>query len=148
MRFEPKRDARLGALLWTAAAGGFVLSVAAAVRDARAWPFVLVGCAALLAVSWLWTGTYYVVAERWLLMRVGPFRKIADLGEIRSVRPARWRRPNAACSFEGLEIAFERRVWRVSPDDADRFMEAILARRPDLRVVPDGGSPVARGRCR
>ncbi|GAB2694113.1 PH domain-containing protein [Paenibacillus thermoaerophilus] len=141
MRFESKKDVWIGAIIWAAALAGFGASVVASAQSRAALPALLMMIAALLFVSWIWFGTYYIVSERFLIVRGGPFRWRIPIADVVSVRPARHPLSSPALSLDRLEIVYgngpDRKTILVSPDDPESFRQAIRQFQPQALLMSE-----------
>ncbi len=148
--FRSKIDRFVVGVLGTAA----VLSLAVAVTVAVLAPsptekaLVLGGWAAVTAaVVWLLRSTRYVVEDRRLLVRSGPFSWRIPFETIEAVLPSSSPASAPALSLDRLEIRGKgNRSLLVSPRDREGFVTALLGRCPHLvRVGPVLRRPPAPG---
>lgn len=96
-------------------------------------PMLLVGVGLPL---WLLNSTFYVLGERDLEARCGPFKWIVPLGEIRGVVATRSALASPALSLDRLRIDYGRdRFILVSPDNQQAFL-AELRRRSGISGRP------------
>lgn len=86
---------------------------------------VLIVLGTILPV-WLLVSTNYVVTDRELLVRTGPFSWDVPLHDIESVTETRNSRSSPALSLDRLRIAYGGgRVLMISPRDKDQFVQAL-----------------------
>ncbi len=89
-------------------------------------PLLLVGVGLPL---WLLKSTYYVLGERELEVRCGPFRWTVPLAEIRAVAATRSALASPALSLDRLRIEYgEGRSILVSPDNQATFLAELRRR--------------------
>jgi hypothetical protein len=102
--------------------------------------FLMVGLEVLIVAFIVWTyrGTRYLVTDREVIARSGPFRWRIEIAGIESIRPSRSPLSSPAMSLDRLEIRYGggRRLL-ISPKDREGFLEAVVARSRSL--VLDGG---------
>lgn len=131
MTFRSKVDAWLGAVMIGSAVlssavalvllvqgvpGGVLLAVAIAVTGAILPLCILVD-------------TQYVLDDRILLIRSGPFRWRIPLNEIKSIKPTRNPLSSPALSLDRLRIVYgKNRSCMVSPSDREGFIREIERR--------------------
>lgn len=140
--FPSKRDAWLSALLGVAAAA---MVVGAVIQAAAPGPLGLrLGTPALMLaaagfIGWVFTGTAYVVTQRELVVRSGPFRWTIPLQAIESIRPTRSPLSAPALSLDRLAVKRIDRWWSlvISPEDKSGFLEEVLRRSGTLRREGD-----------
>lgn len=135
--FRSKIDRWLLALV----AVPLALSVGATVSALLAHPpfeavLLIVGLEVLvlLFVSWTFRSTYYLVSDREVVARSGPFRWRIEIATIESIRPSRNPASSPAMSLDRLEVRYGRgRTLLVSPADRIDFLDAIVVRSNGLR---------------
>lgn len=146
--FPSKRDAWIVALIWAGALGVVVGGIA---QLASTGPAALRAMALLLSLAaaafmlWVLHGTGYIVGERQLFVRCGPFRYRVPLSQIDSVTPSRSPLASPACSLDRLQIEWSsgRRRILISPKPKAAFLQALSQRCPHLE--PENGSLIRRG---
>jgi hypothetical protein len=138
--FPSKVDAWLGAIVVAAmiVPVGVAIMLALDSRTSRVALPVLAGEVLLFGfIAWVFAGTRYIVGERDLLIRSGPFRWRVELADIASIRPTSNPLSSPALSLDRLEIRHGHGKWvLISPRDKSGFLEAMTARSPGL--VPEG----------
>ena len=96
----------------------------------------MVGLEVLIVAFIVWTyrGTRYLVTDREVIARSGPFRWRIEIAGIESIRPSRSPLSSPAMSLDRLEIRYGggRRLL-ISPKDREGFLEAVVARSPEPR---------------
>jgi hypothetical protein len=101
--------------------------------------FLMVGLEVLIVafIGWTYRGTRYLVTDREVIARSGPFRWRIEIAGIESIRPSRNPASSPAMSLDRLEIRYGggRRLL-ISPKDQKGFLEAVVARSRSL--VLDG----------
>lgn len=146
MKFAPKRDRWMSAVMWTTTllvAFVGVLPFLDASKGIVGKSIVFVFCFGFaLFCVWLWAGVSYSLNESELTVRVGPFAKSIPYGKITKVRPIRsvLSAPSAT-SVERLEIFFGRfDSIHVTPLDREAFLTELKKRCPHASIVAhDGG---------
>jgi hypothetical protein len=92
---------------------------------------LMVGLEVLIVgfISWTFGSTRYLVTDREVIARSGPFRWRIEISGIESIRPSRNPLSSPAMSLDRLEIRYGggRRLL-ISPKDREGFLEAIAAR--------------------
>lgn len=145
--YVSKRDLWIMILLWSGALG--MTGAAFALIDAPAPPLVRVGLSALALlcaafVVWLPYSTYYVLSDRDLSIRCGPFRTRVPLAAIETVQPTHNPLSSPACSLDRLHIRYRgaRFGILISPRDKTAFLDDLVARSPGLRRIDNRVSRV------
>ena len=144
--FPSKVDRWLLALI----AVPLAISVGATVSALLAHPpleavLLIVGIEALLFgfISWTFRSTRYLVSDREVIVRSGPFRWRIEIATIESIRPSRNPISSPAMSLDRLQIRYGNgRVLLISPEDRIGFLDAMVARSPGLLR---SGEQVRRG---
>ncbi len=78
---------------------------------------------------WLLKSTYYVVEKEHLVVRCGPKTWRIALRDIQSVKPSKSPLSAPALSLKRLKVSYgNNRSILVSPEDPDKFIEALGAR--------------------
>ena len=97
--------------------------------------FLMVGLEVLIValIAWTYRGTRYLVTDREVIARSGPFRWRIEIAGIESIRPSRSPLSSPAMSLDRLEIRYAggRRLL-ISPEDREGFLEAVVARSRNL----------------
>ncbi|HTG36951.1 MAG TPA: PH domain-containing protein [Thermoanaerobaculia bacterium] len=97
--------------------------------------FLMVGLEVLIVAFMVWTcrGTRYLVTDREVIARSGPFRWRIEIAGIESIRPSKNLLSSPAMSLDRLEIRYGggRRLL-ISPKDRAGFLEAVVARSRSL----------------
>jgi hypothetical protein len=97
--------------------------------------FLMVGLEVLIVafIAWTYRGTRYLVTDREVIARSGPFRWRIEIAGIESIRPSRNPLSSPAMSLDRLEIGYGRgRRLLISPEDRRGFLEAVVARSRSL----------------
>lgn len=142
LRFVSARDTWLVVVLWLSV-GMLAASVVPVLREPLAGAFragyVLLAVASGAFMLWVLYGTYYVLEPDALRVRSGPFRWQVRWDQITEVVPSRNPLSSPACSLDRLQIRFAGSRWGmlVSPEDRPRFLQAVAARAPQLRLEGD-----------
>jgi Bacterial PH domain len=84
-------------------------------------------------IAWTYRSTRYLVTDREVIARSGPFRWRIEIAGIGSIRPSRNPRSSPAMSLDRLEVRYGggRRLL-ISPQDQEGFLEAVVARSGNL----------------
>lgn len=131
-RFRSKVDAWLALVLLASAIACLGLFVAALITASLLAllilsPIILLG---VVLPAWLLRSTYYVLDERDLHVRSGPFRWTVPLEEIREVSPSRSPLAGPALSLDRLRIDYgPGRTILISPEDGSVFRDRLEERR-------------------
>ena len=133
MRFESKRD------LWlvlVARVLPFVVLVLVAIGtpDTRG---PLLGLAILVAVELFLVepamrSTYYAIEGDTLLIRSGFMKWRVPIRDIRSIAPTRSALSSPALSLDRLRIVYGNKSIMISPEEKQRFIEALRAINPSI----------------
>ena len=97
--------------------------------------FLMVGLEVLIVafIGWTYRGTRYLVTDREVIARSGPFRWLIEIAGIESIRPSRSPLSSPAMSLDRLEIRYGGgRGLLISPKDREGFLEAVVARSRSL----------------
>lgn len=137
MRFESRRD--LWILLVTRVMPFVLFAVIASVEYARGADmrgptlgfFALVFVELFLIEPFL-RSTYYVIEGDTLLIRSGVAKWRVPVREIRSITPTRSALSAPALSLDRLRIVYGSKAVMVSPEDKQRFIEALRAINPAI----------------
>ena len=129
MSFKSKQDLWLVAILYLSSAICFFSSVYLLTEDVSvanvfiaAFTF-LVGC---IFPIWLIVSLTYLIDEKMLNIRCGPFRWKIELSSIRSVQPSSDLASGPALSLDRLLIVYGNgRAVLVSPEDKQGFISAL-----------------------
>jgi hypothetical protein len=77
--------------------------------------------------------TRYLVEDRELIARSGPFRWRIGIDGIESIRPSRNPLSSPALSLDRLEVRYDGgRMLLISPKDREKFLETVVARSRNL----------------
>ncbi|WP_370294700.1 PH domain-containing protein [Rossellomorea marisflavi] len=78
---------------------------------------------------WMMMTTYYLIEEKNLVIRFGPFKKSVPLASITSIRKTRNPMSSPALSLKRIEILYNRYdMVLISPKDRDAFIEVLSER--------------------
>ncbi len=80
-------------------------------------------------IAWTYRSTRYLVTDREVIARSGPFRWRIEIAGIESIRPSRRPLSSPAMSLDRLEVRYGggRRLL-ISPQDREGFLAAVIAR--------------------
>ena len=138
MVFSTKRDRWIVAIIWSGALVAVIGGLTQLDSEAPAavrWGLLLFLFAAAGFMLWVLYGTHYVLGDKELLARSGPFRFRVPLLGIESVSPSRDPRSSPACSLDRLLITSQgRRRLLISPDPEPEFLQAMARRCPHLKL--------------
>ncbi|HMO81642.1 MAG TPA: PH domain-containing protein [Pyrinomonadaceae bacterium] len=77
-------------------------------------------------VIWIFSSTYYVIGERDIVVRSGPFRWRIPIDEIEDIQPTRNPLSSAALSLDRLNITYSGGRWMmISPKDKEGFLAEL-----------------------
>ncbi|KKX56197.1 hypothetical protein X546_05740 [Brevibacillus borstelensis cifa_chp40] len=82
-------------------------------------------------ILWLFSSTYYVIGDKELLIRYGPFRRAVPLDSIITVRKTSNPASSPALSLKRLEISYGNgSIVLISPKDRDAFLTELRRKCP------------------
>jgi hypothetical protein len=133
MRFESKRDPWV--VFVTRAFPFLLLAVLAAVEHNMRG--VIGGLITLTIVELLLVGpimraTYYVIEGDTLMIRSGIAKWRVPIRDIRSISPTRSVLSSPALSLDRLSIEYGRKTIMISPEEKQRFIEALRTINPSI----------------
>jgi hypothetical protein len=137
MRFESKRD---GWIVFITRVMPFILLVVLAVTGyspGHSMRGVIAGFITLVIVELFLVGpmmraTYYAIEGDTLLVRSGPAKWRVPIREIRSITPTRSALSSPALSLDRLRIEYGKKSVMISPEDKQRFIEALRTINPAI----------------
>jgi hypothetical protein len=89
-------------------------------------------------ILWIWFTTYYVIDEKHLIVRFGPFKKTVPLHSIKSVKKIMNPLSSLALSLKRLEIVYgQYHSVLISPKNRDEFIEVLSKRCPHAKTRHD-----------
>jgi hypothetical protein len=102
------------------------------------WMILLgAGVFTLALVGWMFTTTAYVISGPELRLKSGPVRMTIAIDKITRISRGSWVGSAIALSLSRIEIHYGRfRSILISPEDPRAFIQAILARAPNV-VIED-----------
>lgn len=84
---------------------------------------------------WIWLTTYYVIADKTLLVRSAFIRKTISIDEIKSIDRSFNPLSSPALSLDRLKIHYGlHRTILISPLDRNAFIEELMKRNPSIRT--------------
>ncbi|MBS4210897.1 PH domain-containing protein [Neobacillus rhizophilus] len=87
-------------------------------------------------ILWLWLTTYYVIDDKNLIVRYGPFKKIIPFYSIKSVKKTMNPLSSPALSLKRLEITYgQYDTVLISPKDRDEFMDVLANHCPHAKII-------------
>lgn len=131
MTFRSKVDTWLGVALIGSVALSFTVACVVLLQGmpGGAWLAIAVATTGAVLPLWILVDTQYVIDNRILLVRSGPFRWRIPLNEIRSIEPTRNPLSSPALSLDRLRIVYgKNRACMVSPSDREGFIAEIERR--------------------
>jgi hypothetical protein len=138
MKFPSAKDWWLTLIVWgamIAAIGSGIFSITQ--ESLPTSEIVMTSLATIgipIFVIWLWFSTYYVIDEKNLLIKYGPFRKTVPLHTITSVRKTNNPLSSPALSLKRLEILYGKYdTALISPKDRDEFIKILAEKCPQMR---------------
>lgn len=141
-RFVSARDTWLVVVLWLGVGMLAFSMVPVLCAPLGGWiraAWLLLTAASGAFMLWVLYGTYYVLESEALRVRSGPFRWRVRWDRIVEVVPSRNPLSSPACSLDRLHIRYTGSRWGmlISPEDRARFLQAVAARAPQLRLEGD-----------
>jgi hypothetical protein len=146
--YPSKRDLLLTLLIWAV-----VLGVAFAAFNLwnapESFAFKVVTAimmwGAVAFTIWVFYTTRYILHDRELMIRAGPFRWRVPLEGIEKVYPTRNPLSSPACSLDRLRIRYRGSGFGVmiSPEDKGAFLRDLVSREPGLELDGERVSRVA-----
>ena len=130
--FTSKRDLWLGIVVWLPLVITFGL-VGWQLWLQKQIDFIFVATFVLLFafIGWLWWGTGYLVTERDLKIKSGPFRQAIPLVEIKAITPSKSILSAPALSLDRLEISYGRsKSVLISPLKKEEFLALMKEKCP------------------
>lgn len=139
MKFPSKKDWWLTIIVWGAMLFAFVSGVSAIIQNpANIGENIMTGLMTILlpaGIIWLWLSTYYVLTDKELIVRYGPFKKIVPLHSVKSVKKTMNPLSSPALSLKRLEIQYgQYSIVLISPKDRDEFMDILAKRCPQAKI--------------
>ena len=130
MKFYSKRDLWLGILIWASMLAPNIFLI----RD-REWMGVLISVPILLFIAWIWFGTYYVITDKELKIRSGPYFHNLQLSSIKKIRKSRNPLSSPALSSDRLEIEYGKyNHTYISPKEEEQFIGLLKEKCPELEI--------------
>lgn len=140
LKFKSQKDWWLTILLW----GAMLFAIGSAIYGLFTTPpdfmelLIVIVCAFLIPIFilWLWFTTEYVLTDKSLIIRYGPFRKEILLRTIKSVRKTMNPLSSPALSLKRIEISYESyNSVLISPKDRDHFIHILIERCPHIKEI-------------
>lgn len=137
MKYQSKKDWWLtiivwGAMLFAIGSGGYAL-IEGTSNIGESIVTSLSSIILPIFILWMWFTTYYVIDEKNLIVRFGPFKKIVPLNSIKSVKKTMNPLSSPALSLKRLEIVYgQYNSVLISPKNRDEFIEVLLQRCPHV----------------
>lgn len=141
LTFSSKVDAWIPAVvLLSMLMGPAILLLTPAKKPVAPATWIILLCASTLTlalVGWMFTTTAYVISGNDLRLRSGPVRMTIPIDRITRISRGSWVGAAIALSLSRIEIQYGRfQSILISPEDSRAFIQAILARAPNV-VVED-----------
>lgn len=138
MKFKSKRDLSLTLVVWVPLLFVFGIGVFTllSTRPGIGLAILVVFLTFIipLFMLWVWLATYYVLDDRNLIIRSGPYKKVIPLSDIRSVEKTRNPLSAPALSLDRLEIKYGKYGFAlISPEDRDAFIEMFERQRHQMK---------------
>jgi len=136
MYFPSKKDKWITAVIWGVSLAGVLLPLFNC--QITAMVIMLILAAILL---WFWFRTGYLVEEDRIKIYYGPIRQTVWISEIELIIISKMPLNSPALSFKRIQISCGKfDIVAISPQDRDKFIAALLDRRPDIpmdqRLLP------------
>ncbi|WP_188689197.1 PH domain-containing protein [Pullulanibacillus camelliae] len=140
MRFKSKQDVWLTLIVWAAMfflLGSGIYALFTQQMSAFEYLIITLLCIALpLFFLWMWLTTYYVLSDKYLIIRFGPFKKVVLLAAIQSVRKTNNPMSSPALSIKRLEIIHSNGAFvLISPRNREAFIEVLKERCPYIKQL-------------
>lgn len=137
--YPSKRDLLLTVLIWAVVLGvGFAASSIWSAPESFSFKVVTsIMMGAVVAFTlWVFYTTRYILLDRELLIRTGPFRWRVPLEAIEEIFPTHNPLSSPACSLDRLRIRYRGSGFGVmiSPEDKVAFMQDLVSRQPGLEL--------------
>lgn len=140
MKFKSKKDWWLAIIIW----GAMLFAMGSAIYGLFTTPagvmdlLIIIPCAFFIPIFilWLWFTTEYILTEKSLIIRYGPFKKEISLHTITSVRKTSNPLSSPALSLKRIEISYEKyNMVLISPKDRDNFIKLLMERFPNIKEI-------------
>jgi len=140
MKFKSRKDWWLTLLVW----GSMLFAICSSgygliVKPTTFFELILIVLLAIvlpLFMLWLWCTTEYIIKEKYLIIRSGPFKKRILLESIKSVRKTLNPISSPALSLRRIEINYGIYGFiLISPKNREKFISTLLEIYPDIKVI-------------
>lgn len=133
MKYPSKQDWWIILLAWIPLVATIGLGLFTMVEKASTLSEQILVFASCLVVPlfflWMMMTTYYLIEEKNLVIRFGPFKKTVPLASITSIRKTRNPMSSPALSLKRIEILYNRYdMVLISPKDRDAFIQVLSER--------------------
>lgn len=139
LRYNSKKDWWLTIIIWVAMLFSIGSGCVAFIENPNPGEFLVLLCLGLLLplfVLWIWLTTYYVLEEKNLVIRFGPFKKTIPVNSIKSVKKTMNPLSSPALSLKRLEIEYGQfDSVLISPEDRDEFIRILADRCPQAKII-------------
>lgn len=133
MKYPSKQDWWIILLAWIPLVATIGLGLFTMVEKASTLSEQILVFASCIVVPlfflWMMMTTYYLIEEKNLVIRFGPFKKTVPLASITSIRKTRNPMSSPAISLKRIEILYNRYdMVLISPKDRDAFIQVLSER--------------------
>lgn len=133
MKYPSKQDWWIILLAWIPMVATIGLGLFTMVEKASTLSEQILMFASCIVVPlfflWMMMTTYYLIEEKTLVIRFGPFKKSVPLASITSIRKTRNPMSSPALSLKRIEILYNRYdMVLISPKDRDAFIQVLSER--------------------
>ena len=133
MKYPSKQDWWIILLAWIPLVATIGLGLFTMVEKASTLSEQILVFASCIVVPlfflWMMMTTYYLIEEKNLVIRFGPFKKTVPLASITSIRKTRNPMSSPAMSLKRIEILYNRYdMVLISPKDRDAFIQVLSER--------------------
>lgn len=124
-----------GAMLFAIGSGGYAL-IEKAPNVGEFLITLALSIVLPIFILWMWLTTFYVIGEKNLIIKFGPFKKTIPLDSIKTVKKTMNPLSSPALSLKRLEIAYgQYNSILISPHDREEFMKVLSKRCPQAKIM-------------
>ena len=140
MKYKSRKDWWLsiivwGAMLFAIGSGGYALIE----KTPNIGEFLITLALSIVLpmfILWMWLTTFYVIGQKNLIIKFGPFKKTIPLDSIRTVKKTMNPLSSPALSLKRLEITYGLyNSILISPHDREGFMKVLAKRCPQVKIL-------------
>jgi uncharacterized membrane protein YdbT with pleckstrin-like domain len=139
MKFPSKKDIWLEIIFWVSMIVSLASACIAFITGKTSFGesiFLFIFTIVLpIILIWLWFTTYYVLDNKELVIRSGPYKKRISLEKIISVKKTLNPLSSPALSLKRIEITYEKYgMALISPKDREQFIKMLKERCPHVII--------------